>query len=448
MVSFTKILFIILIGLLLAACNRESTPLPTQIDPDALATERAANNTATAIMHMTLVTATQTPTRTPSYTPTPSHTPTPTATITLTPSETITPSPTHTLTPSFTPRDTIEFIPTETPSLTFTPSLSPTRVLNPDALVGQNAAPLRIDPEADAIAIAELPPNTALGIDTRTPDNTWLQVHLLNGQGNGWVAASDLIIFKSMADVPLAVGFATPTPRATPEFGLPEPQTVTSETQGTGAEFLDYNYFTCGDTYWEGDGLGFSMEDLAFAGRYPRFAADPIRVYVHGLEDMPPVQRDGWELAISQSFAELSQAVRLQRVEFDDLEFFQPTVPMETILADRRVDMVWHIRPAEDFAATATCSDENQCSQYAFRGSVRGGPLRFGGTTFINTDAPDRKAALLEAAIHALGLWVQSGQATDIGAAEGTAIRLSPRDVATLRCLYSAPPYGDGVVGE
>jgi predicted Zn-dependent protease len=55
---------------------------------------------------------------------------------------------------------------------------------------------------------------------------------------------------------------------------------------------------------------------------------------------------------------------------------------------------------------------------------------------------------LLEAAIHALGLWVQSGQPTDIGAADGTATQLSPRDVATLRCLYSAPPYGDGIIDD
>ena len=439
---------ILLLGLmLLAACNGEETVVPTPIDPDALATERAANSTATAIMQMTLVTLTPTPTRTPSHTPTPSLTPTFTPSRTLTPTITVTPSPTITLTPSFTPTDTVEFIPTETPTMTFTPSLSPTRVLNPDALVGQIPAPLRIDPAADAIAIAELPPNTALGIDARTPDDAWLQIHLLNGQGNGWVAITDLIVFVNLDDVPLAAGFVTPTPSPTPIFGLPTPQTVTDETAGTGADFLDYNYFTCGDTYWEGDDLGFSMEDLAFDGRYPRFAVDPVRVYVHGL-DTVGAERDAWELAISQSFAELSQALRLERVLLDDLEFFQPSVPMETILADRRVDMVWHVSNAASFADNAPCSDPYICSQYAFRGAVRGGPLRFGSATFISTDAPDRKAALLEAAIHALGLWVQSAQPDDIAAVDGGATRLSPRDVATLRCLYNAPPYGDAVLDE
>jgi hypothetical protein len=108
--------------------------------------------------------------------------------------------------------------------------------------------------------------------------------------------------------------------------------------------------------------------------------------------------------------------------------------------------MVWHISDAVSFADTATCSDPYQCSAYAFSGAVRGGPLRFGGATYINADAPDQKAALLEAALHALGLWVQSIQPDDIAAADGNATRLSGRDVSSLRCLYNAPPYGDAVV--
>jgi len=55
-------------------------------------------------------------------------------------------------------------------------------------------------------------------------------------------------------------------------------------------------------------------------------------------------------LAIAQSFAEVSQAVQLERVYLDDLNFFVPFVPMATLLADARVDMIWHIaaRPVFD----------------------------------------------------------------------------------------------------
>ena len=446
--KLTSTFAVLLAGLiLLAACNGEETPLPTPVDPQALASEQAANVTATHIMQLTLVTITPSPTRTPSQTSTASRTPTITPSRTPSPTVTLTPSETVTLTPTWTATIATLRPPTDTPTLTFTPSLTPSRVVNPDALVGGSPAPLRIDPEADAISIAELPPNTALGIDRRTPDNQWLQIHLLNGQGNGWVAASDLIVFVPLENVPLASGFDTPTPSPTPEFSLPAPQIVTDETAGTGAEFLDYNFLSCGDTYWEGDGLGFSMEDLAFSGRYPRFAVDPVRVYVHGL-DAVGTERDAWELAISQAFAELSQVMRLERVQFDDLEFFVPWVPMETLVADRRVDMIWHIGEAASFPADAPCPDPFVCSQYAFTGAVRGGPLRFGGASYINAAAPERKAALLEGAVHALGLWVQSLHPTDLTAPESVAASLSARDVATLRCLYNAPPYGDAVLDQ
>jgi hypothetical protein len=219
---------------------------------------------------------------------------------------------------------------------------------------------------------------------------------------------------------------------------------------GDGLPFLPYDFAACADTYWIGDGLGLSMEDVVVAGRYPRFAVDPVKVYVYGLDDILGDARADWELAISQAFAEIGQGVRLERVFLDDLAFFQPWVPMSTILADRRVDMVWHIVPQEDFAVNALpiCSDENACSQYAFEGAVMGGPLDFGSAVYLHQNVANKTQALIHATLHALGLWVHSPHPEDLLANNSRTEHLSPRDIQSLRCLYNAPPYGDGVIGD
>jgi hypothetical protein len=448
-----------ILGMALAACRKNDDPLPTVIDPIAYSTQLAADNTETAVMLMTLTPVTMTPTFSP--TPSPTRTPSPTLTLTptYTPSRTLTPIPTLTRPPSNTPTPTwtqdISGVPTitATPTDTPIPSDTPTRVVNPDAIVGDHPAPLRVAPAEDALAVTELPVGTALGIDLRTADNLWLQIHLLNGMGNGWVATADLIVLTNLnvieiygGDSSTPSGIESPTAPFTIADDLMPPQKIDLNALGNGLPFQPYNYGACGLTYWTGDGVGLSMEDLVVAGRYPRFAADPIYLYVYGIGEMLGEDRADWELAISETIAELSQAVRLERVFLDDLDFFQPWVPMETILADRRVDMVWHIVPAEEYAANVPCSDENSCSQYAFEGAVMGGPLRFGGAVYTRLDVPEKRRTLVHATLHALGLWIHSDQPDDLLARSGIAQRMSLRDIQTLRCLYNAPPYGDGVV--
>lgn len=443
----TLMLYGLIVCCLLAACRQKEVPLPTALDP--IATERAANATATYFVQITLVTLTPTPSITLSPTPslTPSLTPSPTPS--LTPTLTFTPSITFTPSATYTPPPPIILSPTPSPTLTLTPSITPTRVVNPDAVVGGSPAPLRIAPRLTAEAVTDLPSGTTLGIDAKSADGDWLQVRLLNGMGNGWVAASDVVIFKDLQTVPIFGATGTPTLPLRPERAdLITPQAVTTETAGTGVAFLPYNFAACGDTYWTGDGLGASMEDLAYKGRYPRFAAQPIRVYVYGLNALPAEDQAAWEFVIAQTFAELSQAVQLERVYLDDLNFFAPFVPMTTLLADVRVDMVWHLTPRHVFEEDAPCEDSESCSAYGFRGAVMGGPLRFGGLVYVPTDVPNKKAALLHAALHALGLWVHSSQPTDILGISSRAERMSARDIATLRCLYTAPPYGDAVVDD
>jgi predicted Zn-dependent protease len=61
-------------------------------------------------------------------------------------------------------------------------------------------------------------------------------------------------------------------------------------------------------------------------------------------------------------------------------------------------------------------------------------------------DVPEKRRTLVHATLHALGLWIHSDQPDDLLARSGIAQRMSLRDIQTLRCLYNAPPYGDGVV--
>jgi hypothetical protein len=336
---------------------------------------------------------------------------------------------------------------TATPSFTatFTPSPSPTRALNPDAVVTGQAAALRIEPNLESPAVTTLALNTALRLEGRSADNAWLRVSLLNGQGDGWVASSDVVVFIDL-DSLLILGGSAPANRP---FSLATPTLVSTQTAGSGLPFRAYDFAACGDTYWEGDGLGASLETLAFQGRYPRFAMRPIRVYLYGLGNLSAEQAEQWELAISQAFAELSQAVTLERVALSDLDFFQPSVPLPALLQDQRVDMIWHILAPESYAQNALCASESlSCAQVAYTGAVRGGPLKFVSMVYVQADAPDPKAALLQAALPALGLWAQSATPQDIAAPLTQATRLSARDVATLRCLYNAPPYGDSNLGE
>lgn len=436
---------VLIIGFLLGllACeptNNDDLIVPTRITLEALETEIALNQTATANQIATDSSAT--PSLTPTITLPPSNTPTVTST------ETPTPSPSNTRFPSRTPTSTgspiATFTPTDTPTATFTPSLTPTRVTNPDAMIGVEGAQLLTDPSEDAIAVATLDIRAALALQSRSADGLYYQVRLLNGSGNGWVRSSDVIVFIDEGALPIfgeqgAFFTATPTVVAT---DLITPQLPSPETIGNGPDMLIYNFAACGDTYWLGDGESLTMEDVAYRGRYPRFSRNPIRVYVHGLN---PEGEPEWELAISQAFAELSQAVPLQRVDIDDLEFFEPWVPMGTLLLETRVDMVWHIADRDVFASSAPCENPNSCSEYGFSGTVTGGPSRFRGITYVPRDVANPQGALLHAAIHALGLWVHSPNEEDVLFPNTSARRLSNRDIASLRCLYGAPPYGDGL---
>lgn len=106
MVARTKLAFIIIVTLLVAACQQQQ---PQTVELPTLA-----------------ILPSFTPSNTPTATPTPTNTPTPTATltptVTHTPTNTLTATPSVTVTSSVTPTNTL----THTPTATHTPTVTPT----------------------------------------------------------------------------------------------------------------------------------------------------------------------------------------------------------------------------------------------------------------------------------------------------------------------------------
>ncbi|NJL94585.1 MAG: hypothetical protein HC915_13100 [Anaerolineae bacterium] len=325
---------------------------------------------------------------------------------------------------------------------TATPSLVPTRPRNPDAVIGQQPSPLLSAPSSAASTGELLAPLTALLLEGRTLDLAYFQVRLLDGRGSGWVSAADVVLFGDPRTVPLASAALPGPAEALLPDDLINPPRLSPENEGRGPAFVRYDYAACGETYWLGDGPTFSMEDFAFQGRYPRFAQPTIRLYVYYGGEPDPALRDAWEGAVVHALAQLSQVLQIERVQGDDLAFFQPVVPMQTLLAESQVDLVWHILPRADFEQAAPCQNPFSCALLGLDGAVRGGPLRFSGATYLPNDLtpPRRQAALLHTALHALGLWIHSANPIDVLYPNSANRVLSARDVNTLRCLYAAPP--------
>lgn len=274
---------------------------------------------------------------------------------------------------------------------------------------------------------------TSFRVLGRSGDDRYLKIELINGVGQGWIALSDqVVLFVPLDQVQVA------TLDQLGDTDLIAPQFVTNQNAGSGLAFVPYDYHACGDTTWTGDSLSFSMEALGYEGRYPRFARDPIKLLVYYENQQVD---DEWEIAIAETLAQLSQGVTIQRVFLDDFDTFSPPIPMDVLLQDQRVDLIWYI--LDTF--TAPCNNTRSCSRYAFQGAVKGGPLRFVGEVFVPRDSLDQRAALLHGSLHALGLWVHSPNPEDILHPNSAAVVLSERDIRTLRCLYNAPPYGDGV---
>src|SRR5690606_4181820 len=139
---------------------------------------------------------------------------------------------------------------TETPTATFTPSLTPTRVVNPDAVVGDNPTLLLVEPSAGAESVNELAAGSAVGAIVITPDGEYLRVRLLNGTGGGWVRTADVILFVDRAAIPVEGGGVLNTggERGTLRDDLIEPPLVGTENAGSGIPYLPYNFAACGDT--------------------------------------------------------------------------------------------------------------------------------------------------------------------------------------------------------
>lgn len=208
-------LAVILVGLLLAACNfsvdgdEEAVRRPTLGTPIAWATARPTETpfvllvTATLQPTLPAPTATMTvppvvptkqvlPTLSPTATRTPFTIPTPLIAPTLTPSAVV--FPTLTVAPTLTSPP-----PTISPPPSFTPAIAATNTPLPTALPAAQVCPtcanlrLRASPGTAGQILTLLPADLPLSVIGRTADNAWVQVVLPDGS-SGWVAAAYLTL--------------------------------------------------------------------------------------------------------------------------------------------------------------------------------------------------------------------------------------------------------------
>ncbi|MBI5929998.1 MAG: hypothetical protein HY862_11855 [Chloroflexi bacterium] len=178
-----------------------------------------------------------------------------------------------------------------------------------------------------------------------------------------------------------------------------------------------------GDTYWDGNGDGTTMEYYYSNGRYWRFYEFPVTVYFES-EGQDPI----WDYAVKNAIAELNQVVEVERT--DD---------------ERQADIVLKIVDAVQLAKECEVSDifvVAGCATFqTWGGSAR---PNFRGFAFVSTSAYYPISATLHELIHALGIVVHSPDSSDIMYYQETPnTTMSIRDINTLRRLYSSPSFGD-----
>jgi hypothetical protein len=205
--------------------------------------------------------------------------------------------------------------------------------------------------------------------------------------------------------------FVTSTPRPTDTPFAPRGPIVTIDP----AQF--------GDTYWDGNGDGTTMELYYANGRYWRFYEFPVTVYYES-EGNSPV----WDYALKNAITEINQVVQMERT--DD---------------EGEADIVLKIVDPYEVAEECEVSDifvVAGCATFrTWGGSAR---PNFRGFAFVSTDAVYPSSAVLHELVHALGIVVHSASRDDIMYFQETENSyLSVRDINTLRRLYNSPSFGD-----
>lgn len=182
---------------------------------------------------------------------------------------------------------------------------------------------------------------------------------------------------------------------------------------------------TFGDTYWEGNGDGITMEYFTLNGRYRRFYRFPVKLYVYNT----PTQI--WADAVENALTEIGQVVPIELTSDPD----EADITLEILNPDtvqrRCVGLTFTARVVG-------------CGAIDYQGGIVEPIIK--SKALVSTDTNNPFGTVLHELLHTMGVVVHSPDPTDIMYYSETSrlnTTMSERDLNTLRRLYASPSYAD-----
>jgi predicted Zn-dependent protease len=160
-------------------------------------------------------------------------------------------------------------------------------------------------------------------------------------------------------------------------------------------------------------------------GRYLRFYEFPVKVWMGGQLSAR------WSDALEDALLEIGQVV-----------------PMERVFVENQATLVIYVMSPDEYQRWSGCPGDltSGCARIVDFGDIAGGDTyhRIYGQVWMNKAARNPHGTLLHEMLHAVGVMVHSPDKNDIMYPfETDAVRMSERDLNTLRRLYANPSYAD-----
>ncbi len=180
-----------------------------------------------------------------------------------------------------------------------------------------------------------------------------------------------------------------------------------------------------GDTYWEGNNDGITMEYFTINGRYRRFYQYPVKLYVHNIPTAI------WAGAVDNALREIGQVVPIELTTNPDLADITLEILSPEAVQRRCVGLSFTARVVG-------------CGAIDYQGGIVEPIIK--GKALVSTDTNNPYGTVLHELLHTMGIVVHSPDPRDIMYyAETNQLHttLTQRDINTLRRLYASPSYAD-----